>query len=66
MSGRVNGKMAFITGAAQGIGEAIAFMLAKEGAKVVTADINENGVKEVAEKINKKFPGRAFSVHLDV
>ena len=42
MSGRVNGKMAFITGAAQGIGEAIAFMLAKEGAKFVTADINEN------------------------
>ena len=66
MSGRVDGKMAFITGAAQGIGEAIAFMLAKEGAKVVTADINENGVREVAEKNNKKFPGRAFSVHLDV
>ena len=41
MSGRVNGKMAFITGAAQGIGEAIAFMLAKEGAKVVTADITK-------------------------
>ena len=30
MTGRVEGKMAFVTGAAQGIGEAIAFMLAKE------------------------------------
>ena len=41
MTGRVEGKMAFVTGAAQGIGEAIAIMLAKEGAKVVVADINE-------------------------
>ena len=49
MTGRVEGKMAFVTGAAQGIGEAIATMLAKEGAKVVVADINEEGAKEVAE-----------------
>ena len=52
MTGRVEGKMAFVTGAAQGIGEAIAIMLAKEGAKVVVADINEEGIKEVSEKIN--------------
>ena len=50
MTGRVEGKMAFVTGAAQGIGEAIAIMLAKEGAKVVVADINEEGIKEVSEK----------------
>ena len=30
MSGRVNGKMAFVTGAAQGLGEAISHMLAKK------------------------------------
>ena len=66
MTGRVKGKMAFVTGAAQGIGEAIATMLAKEGAKVVVADINEEGAKEVAEKINKDYSGAAFAVSLDV
>jgi len=55
MTGRVEGKMAFVTGAAQGIGEAIAFMLAKEGAKVVVADINESGINDVAKKINKEL-----------
>ena len=39
--------MAFITGAAQGLGEAIAFMLAKEGSKVVLADINEDKLLDV-------------------
>ena len=33
MTGRVDGKMSFVTGAAQGLGEAIAYMLAKEGSK---------------------------------
>ena len=33
MTGRVEGKMSFVTGAAQGLGEAIAYMLAKEGSK---------------------------------
>ena len=41
MTGRVDGKMSFVTGAAQGLGEAIAYMLAKEGSKVVLADIND-------------------------
>jgi NAD(P)-dependent dehydrogenase (short-subunit alcohol dehydrogenase family) len=66
MTGRVSGKMAFITGAAQGIGEAIAFMLAKEGAQVVLADINKEGVISVSEKINDKYPGKAFALNLDV
>ena len=66
MTGRVSGKMAFVTGAAQGIGEAIAFKLAKEGAKVTVADINEEGATAVSKKINSQFPGKAFSVTLDV
>ena len=66
MTGRVSGKMAFVTGAAQGIGEAIAFKLAKEGAKVTVADINEEGATAVSKKINDQFPGKAFSVALDV
>jgi NAD(P)-dependent dehydrogenase (short-subunit alcohol dehydrogenase family) len=64
--GRVTGKKAFITGGAQGLGEASAMMLAKEGALVTLADINAEGAKKVADKINAKYPGMAFSVALDV
>lgn len=64
--GRVEGKMAFVTGGAQGLGRASALMLAKEGAKVTLADINAKGAAEVAEEINALYPGRAFSVALDV
>lgn len=64
--GRVEGKMAFVTGGAQGLGSASAMMLAKEGAKVTVADINGEGAKAVAAKINSHYPGRAFAVTLDV
>lgn len=66
MSGRVEGKMSFVTGAAQGLGEAIAYMLAKEGSKVVLTDINIEKLKTVEERINGDFPGSAFSLELDV
>ncbi|MDR3499687.1 MAG: SDR family oxidoreductase [Parvibaculum sp.] len=64
--GRVEGKKAFVTGGAQGLGKASAMMLAKEGALVTLADINEKGAKSVADEINAKYPGKAFSVGLDV
>lgn len=64
--GRVEGKMAFVTGGAQGLGSASAMMLAKEGAKVTVADINGDGARAVAAKINALYPGRAFAVTLDV
>ncbi len=66
MAGRVDGKMSFVTGAAQGLGEAIAYMLAKEGSKVVLADINYDKVVSVSERINNEFPEQAFSLKLDV
>ncbi len=50
--GRVSGKKAFITGGAQGLGEATARMLAKEGAKVTVTDINGAGAASVADSIN--------------
>jgi NAD(P)-dependent dehydrogenase (short-subunit alcohol dehydrogenase family) len=63
---RVQGKMAFITGAASGLGKASAMMLAREGAKVALSDINEDGVKAAADEINQKYPGQAFAYRLDV
>lgn len=64
--GRVTGKKAFVTGGAQGLGKASALMLAKEGAVVTVADINEKGARAVAAEINAKYPGKGFAVGLDV
>jgi NAD(P)-dependent dehydrogenase (short-subunit alcohol dehydrogenase family) len=65
--GRVAGKKAFITGAAQGLGAAAARRLAEEGAKVTLADINLDGATKTAEAINADFGAdTAFAVPLDV
>ena len=67
MAGRVEGKKAFITGAAQGLGAAAARKLASEGAKVALADINVDGAKAVAAEINAAHgAGTAFAYALDV
>lgn len=65
--GRVSGKMALITGGAQGLGEATAHMLAKEGAKVTVTDINAAGAEAVAASINEAHgAGTAFAFEHDV
>jgi NAD(P)-dependent dehydrogenase (short-subunit alcohol dehydrogenase family) len=67
MPGRVDGKKAFITGGAQGLGLAMAHRLAAEGAKVTIADINFDGAQAVAAAINAaQGHGAAFAVSLDV
>ena len=67
MAGRVAGKKALVTGAAQGLGAAIARKLAEEGAKVLLTDINEQGATAQARAINEAFgDGAAFSVRHDV
>jgi NAD(P)-dependent dehydrogenase (short-subunit alcohol dehydrogenase family) len=43
---RLEGKVAIITGAADGIGQAAAVLFAREGAKLVLADVNEEGLKK--------------------
>lgn len=52
--GRVDGKVACVTGAAQGFGFEIACALAEQGAMLVLGDINIDGVTAAAEKINSK------------
>ena len=67
MNGRVAGKKALITGAAQGLGAAIAHRLAAEGATVLLTDINEPGAAAQAEAINALFgAGTAFAARHDV
>jgi NAD(P)-dependent dehydrogenase (short-subunit alcohol dehydrogenase family) len=66
MAGRVAGKKAFVTGAAQGLGAAIAQRLAEEGAKVTLADINAEGARAMAAEIERLHPGQAVAVPLDV
>ena len=62
---RFEGKVAVVTGAAQGIGEAYARALAAEGASVVVADLNEESGARVAAEIEAEG-GRAVFVATDV
>jgi 3(or 17)beta-hydroxysteroid dehydrogenase len=61
--GRVEGKTAIVTGAARGLGQAIALLLAKEGAKVAVTDILEDGGKKTAEEIRRGGGGAIFIKH---
>jgi NAD(P)-dependent dehydrogenase (short-subunit alcohol dehydrogenase family) len=65
MAGRLEGKVAIITGAASGIGKAHAEIFAREGAKVVVTDINDAGGEEVVQCI-KAAGGDAIYLHQDV
>ena len=62
---RLKGKVAIVSGAAQGIGRAIAMRLAEEGARVAIADINDTVAAATAEEI-RAAGGQALAVHLDV
>ena len=65
MNGSFKGKVAFITGAANGIGRAAALAFAREGASVVIADVAEQGNQETARLI-EEAGGRALAVRCDV
>lgn len=65
MSGRVNGKVAMVTGAASGLGEAMASLLAREGACVAVADIAADAGRKVADAIREQG-GAALFIELDV
>lgn len=63
--GRLEGKVAIITGAANGIGRATAVLFAAEGARLVLADINEEGLKETLDMV-KKEGGEAIGQRTNV
>ena len=58
-------KVALVTGAASGIGESIALLYAKNGAKVIVSDIDEEGGEATVETI-QKLGGEACFQHADV
>ena len=62
---RIKDKVAVITGAASGIGKKIAETFAKEGAKVIIADLNEDQAKAAAKEITDQN-GKAMGIKMDV
>lgn len=65
MAGWLTGKVALVTGAGSGIGRASALAFAREGAKVVVADVVVEGGEETVSMI-KKTGGEAIFVKTDV
>src|SRR5262244_4436955 len=65
MAGRLEGKVALVTGGASGIGRATALTFAREGAKLVVADMNEDGGHQTVHMITEKG-GEAIFVRTDV
>src|SRR5450432_3606038 len=62
---RLEGKVAYITGAASGIGKEIAIEFAREGAKIVVADLNKQAADAAAAEI-EKAGSKAIGVAVDV
>src|SRR5438876_6664204 len=65
MPGRLDGKVALVTGGASGIGRATALTFAREGAKLVVADMNEEGGQQTVHMITENG-GEATFVRTDV
>ena len=65
MPGTLNGKVALVTGGASGIGRATALTFAREGAKLIIADMNEDGGRQTVHMITEKG-GEAIFVMTDV
>jgi meso-butanediol dehydrogenase / (S,S)-butanediol dehydrogenase / diacetyl reductase len=67
MSGRFEGKVAVITGAASGIGAATAQRLGREGARLMLGDLNEDGGQKIAKELgDAAFRALDVSVLADV
>ena len=65
MAGRVEGKVALVTGGSSGIGRATALVFAREGAKLVIADMDEDGGRQTVHSITEQG-GEAVFVSANV
>ncbi|MBI3672596.1 MAG: 3-hydroxybutyrate dehydrogenase [Rhizobiales bacterium] len=63
---KLEGKVAVITGAASGIGEAIARLYVVEGASVAIADLRLDAAEATAAALTKQGPGKAIGIGMDV
>ncbi|MCX8053169.1 MAG: SDR family NAD(P)-dependent oxidoreductase, partial [Armatimonadetes bacterium] len=63
---RFKDKIVLVTGAAQGLGEAISERFAKEGATVILTDVNEQGVKATADRIARDHGTSTLGLKMDV
>ena len=63
---RFEGKCAFITGAASGMGLTFSECWTAEGGNVLMCDVNEEVLRQKAEEICRKGPGRASACVCDV
>lgn len=63
---KLKDKVAVITGAASGIGHAIASRYVSEGAIVAIADLKEDAARTVARELTAKGPGKAVGIGMDV
>ena len=65
MAGRVEGKIAFVTGGGSGMGREHAILMAEEGASLIVSDVNEAGGRETVSMINSKG-GQSLFINFDV
>lgn len=62
----INGKVALVTGAGQGIGRAIALRLANDGADIAIADVNDEKMQAVAAEVRAALGRKATTFKADV
>mgnify|MGYP002721611981 FL=1 len=64
MSGRVAGKRVLITGGAGGLGQAMAWMMAREGARLAISDVDGAAAERLAQAINDEIADAAVALSL--
>lgn len=63
---RLNGKIAFITGASSGIGKACAFSLAEQGVNLIISARRVNIIEKISEEIKEKYGVKIYTIKLNV
>lgn len=62
--GRLDGRLALITGSSRGIGEAMAVACAREGARVIVVSRKQEGIEAAAERVREAVPGAEVYPHV--